>query len=243
MKRSQAGSGSSATPARAGHVCCAGCSTNSINGIARNPQCLTTGRRCKTGGNFKGNKMKKTLALLGLVVLCGCSTDKDYLAYLQAQQEANKQAAAEQKPLVRLTAQPGQQITGLAGLEVYTPTAAPVIQQAAPSQWASVANTALGVVGTVAGITAAGHAAVGIANSVGTAATTGYAHVQAPGASYSYGANSGANSGNTGQIAGTSQATATPTTITQPAPVIVQPATPVTVTQPAPVICNNGVCQ
>ena len=124
--------------------------------------------------------MKKSIMLV--LLLTGCASDKDYTAYLTAQQAANTQAAADQKPLVRITAQPGQNITGLQSLEVYTPTAAPVIQQARPNEWVGVVQTAVGVIGTVGHIRAAGQAAVGIADSVGRAGTAGYAHVQAPAA-------------------------------------------------------------
>lgn len=53
--------------------------------------------------------------------------------------------------------------------------------------------------------------------------------------SYTIGANSGSNSGNSGRLAGTAitDSTATPTVVTQPAPVIVRPEV---VVQPAPLI-------
>lgn len=126
----------------------------------------------------------KTLILMVMfaVLLAGCATDKDYAAYLAAQAAANDKAAADQKPLVRLVAQDGQAITGLHSLEVYTPAAAPVIQQARPNEWVGVVQTAVGVTGTVLGIRAAGHAAVGLADSVGRAGTAGYKYIQAPGA-------------------------------------------------------------
>ena len=64
--------------------------------------------------------MKRILALITLA-LAGCASDKEYTMYLQAQHEANKLAITEQKPLVRFTAQPGQNITGLATFEVFAP--------------------------------------------------------------------------------------------------------------------------
>lgn len=141
--------------------------------------------------------MKTILILLAALVVAGCATDKDYAAYLAAQSAENQRAMANQKPLVKITAQPGVPITGLESVEVYAPTSAPVVQQARANEWAGVAQTALGVVGTVAGIRAAGQAAVGLADSVGRAGTAGYDHVQATGAvtNTTIGANSGAGSG------------------------------------------------
>lgn len=186
----------------------------------------------------------KTLILMVMlaVALVGCATDKEYPDYLAAQSAANDKAAADQKPLVRLTAQPGQNITGLASLEVYTPSAAPVIQQARPSEWAGVVQTALGVTGTVLGIRAAGQAAAGLADSVGRAGTAGYQYIQAPAANVTttstIGANSGANSGNSGRIAGTAMtdATSVPTVVNATPPVVVTQPAPTVVIQPAPVI-------
>lgn len=194
--------------------------------------------------------MKVIITFLVTFMLFGCASDKEYkeyTAYLAAQQDANRQAAAEQKPLVRLVAQDGQAITGLHSLEVFTPTAAPVIQQARPNEWVSVWQTALGVTGTVLGIRAAGQAAVGLADSVGRAGTAGYQYIQAPGAvsttttTSTVGNNSGANSGNSGRIAGTSitDSTSAPTVVTQPATTVVNQPAPVIVTQPAPVVVQQ----
>lgn len=118
----------------------------------------------------------------------------------------------------------GQQITGLKSVRVYAPSAAPVIQQAKPNEWAAVASQALSVVGTVGGIVATGKAAVGIAREVRLGATAGYSHVQAPTTTTT---NTMSNSqGVLGS--GSVDMTHTPTVVTQPAPVIV--------TQPAPVV-------
>lgn len=126
--------------------------------------------------------MKMIAVIIVAIILAGCASDKEYQTYIAAQTEANRQAAADQKPLIRIEAQEGQTITGLKSVEVYTPTAAPVIQQARPSEWVGVMQTGIGVAGTVLGIRAAGHAAVGLADSVGRAGTTGYQYIQAPGA-------------------------------------------------------------
>ena len=169
----------------------------------------------------------KLLILAGaLAVLTGCASTSNYDAYLSAQSAANKLAVSEQKPLVRLTAQPGQAITGLAGLEVYMPGTAPTIQQARPNEWAGVVGQGLSVVGTVLGIKYTGQAAIGLADSVGRSGTAGYAHIQAPAANVStatttssvttssIGDNSGSNSGNSGRISGESMDTTS--SVTQP---------------------------
>lgn len=182
--------------------------------------------------------MKITLAIAAAVLLSACASGGDYKAYLAAHSEAQRLTAETQKPLVELTAHTGQPITGLAGLRVYMPTQAPVVQQARPNEWAAVVGQGLSIVGTVGGIVAAGRAASSLADSVGNAATAGYGYIQAPAANvtttttstHSVGAYSGENSGNSGRIAGSSMSdsTSSPTVVTQPPPVVV--------TQPAPVI-------
>ena len=124
----------------------------------------------------------KTALLLVSFVIAGCASSPDYDSYLKAQTEANRQAQESQKPLVRLTAQPGQQITGLQSLEVFAPTSMPVIQQARPNEWAAVVGQGLGVLGTVGSIYYGGKAAASLASEVRQAGTAGYAHIQAPGA-------------------------------------------------------------
>lgn len=99
-------------------------------------------------------------------------------------------------------------------------------------------------------------AATSIATTAGFVGIAG--KIQAPGAisttntttSGNSGAYSGTTAGNSGAYSGTvagnsgansGNATATPTVVNQPAPVIVQPATPIVVTQPAPTIVNPVV--
>ena len=172
--------------------------------------------------------MKYLLMMLALV-LAGCAST-EYRDYLTAAHEGHKLALQAQKPLVEIEAQEGQTITGLKAVRVYTPVAAPQVQQARPSEWAGVMNNALGVVGSLGGVYLGGKAAEGLANAVGGAATAGYQYIQAPGAVTNIGDNSGANSGNSGRIAGGDviDSTHAPTVVTQPDPVVV--------TQPAPVV-------
>ena len=129
--------------------------------------------------------MKTIIAVFAMLTLAGCASSGDYKQYVAAQSEANKLAVDTQKPLVRLTAQPGQAITGLASLEVYTPTAAPVIQQARPNEWVGVLGQGLSILGTVASLKVSGDAAIGLADSVGKWSTAGYSSVQAPAANIS----------------------------------------------------------
>lgn len=187
--------------------------------------------------------MKKRLfsVLILMSSLAGCASP-GYKEYLQAQSDANRQALEAQKPLIRITAQPGQQITGLQSLEVYTPQQMPVIQQARENEWARVLGQGLGVVGQVGSIYYGGKAAASLASEIRQAGTAGYAHIQAPGSvstttstttstvtTSTDTANTMSNS--TGVLgSGTYQLDSThaPTVVTQPTPVIV--------TQPAPVV-------
>ncbi len=173
------------------------------------------------------------ILLLGIVALAGCATTTDP-AYLQAQLDAQKLAAAEQKPLVRLTAHAGQQISGLASFEVYMPTQAPTIQQSRPNEWAGVVSQGLGVIGTLGGIYYAGKAAVGLADSVGSSNATIAGRIQAPGAVTTTNIGQGAYSPATA----TTTSTATPTVVNQPAPLVITQPQPLVITQPQPLIVN-----
>jgi hypothetical protein len=95
--------------------------------------------------------MKRLSMIMVLALVSGCAST-DYEAYLKAQSDAQAGAMAAQKPLVRIVARPGEAITGLSSIEVYTPVQAPVIQQARPSEWAGVLGNAVNVLGVVAGI-------------------------------------------------------------------------------------------
>ena len=168
--------------------------------------------------------MKRLVCLLVVAAITGCASNGEYDAYLRAQSQANTMHMQSQKPLVEIEAMEGQQITGLKSVRVYAPSAAPVIQQAKPNEWAAVASQALSVVGTVGGIVATGKAAVGIAREVRLGSTAGYSHVQAPTTTTT---NTMSNSqGVLGS--GAVDMTHTPTVVNQPAPVIV--------TQPDPVV-------
>ena len=132
--------------------------------------------------------MKRTL----LIALAGCAAfmtgcaGADYQRYLEAQTELIK---AGQKPILIITALPGQQISGLASIEVNAPSSggAGVANLQPPrSEWAGVVRdigvTALGAASGVAttGLIVGGVKSLG--NNIERGSTAGYEHVQAPGA-------------------------------------------------------------
>ena len=123
--------------------------------------------------------MKTLLAVLVAVSLAGCSSTGSYDRYIEAQSSANSAAIKAQKPMVRIIAEPGKSITGLASIEVYGPMTLPQVQQERPSEWAAVAQSALGVLGIVGGVIASGNASVDLANAVGASAGQGYKYIQA----------------------------------------------------------------
>jgi hypothetical protein len=159
--------------------------------------------------------MRLVIMLLALT-LAGCAGSGDYAKYVDAQAQL---ARENQKPLLILEAQDGQPIAGLKRLEVNAPGGNPGSVIAAPrNEWAGVIQSGLGVLGTVGGVVAGGMAAKGLATAVGNAATAGYSHVQAPGAST---VTTTTNTASNGSVAGggsvapvTSTTTATTTTTT-----------------------------
>ncbi len=110
-----------------------------------------------------------TLALAG----CGSSYDK----YVETQRELITEALEHQKPLVKITAQEGQTITGLASVEVFAPQALPRIEQERPSQLiGAVERVAMGALG-VAGTKVIADTALGVAQEIRGAGTHGYDYV------------------------------------------------------------------
>ena len=133
--------------------------------------------------------MKQLLTIIIALSLTACGSlggsklppDADYASYLAAR-EADAANHKQSIELVKIEAQPGQQISvsGLKSVSVSMPAPpAPGVQQkeTRPSEWASVASTGLNVLGTVLGIKFTGQAAVGLANAVGNAATGSRANV------------------------------------------------------------------
>ena len=116
--------------------------------------------------------------------------------------------------MLRITAQPGQPITGLASIEVYGPGMS--IQQEKDNEWARVVSSGLQVVGVVGGIVAAGRASEDLVNAVGGLGITSSV------------VNTDNRTVDTHAITDSYNATATPTVVnpvvvTQPQPLVVQP--------------------
>lgn len=122
--------------------------------------------------------MKNPLLFVAALLLSGCvTTDEAYRDYLTAQHRATEMTLAQQKPLVELVALPGQQITGLSALRVYTPAVVPAVQQARPNEWVGVIERAIGVGGTVLGLKISTDGSRDLVNAVGAAVGQGYQYV------------------------------------------------------------------
>ncbi len=150
-------------------------------------------------------------ALIPMTLLTGCASTDSYGRYLSAQSAAIK----SQKPILKITAQPGQPITGLASIEVYGPGMN--IQQEKDNEWARVVTAGIQTVGVVGGIVAAGQASQDLVNAVGGL-----------GISSSVVTNTDNRTSDRHDIANAYNQTATPTVVnpvvvTQPQPLVVQP--------------------
>jgi hypothetical protein len=183
----------------------------------------------------------KLIAIVTALALTGCATGKEYEAYAEAHKAQAAAQAARYKALSDIAAQ-GDTTAKVAAVITLNQSSGQASQIAAPKsaaehliQWTSILLPSLT---NIYGINK--QAQVGIAQSnnattlgVSTnAAFVGLAgKIQAPAANVTttttttIGANSGANSGNSGRLAGTSitDNTSTPTVVVQPAPVIVRP--------------------
>ncbi len=159
------------------------------------------------------------IAILGAIIVSslftGCASTESYGRYLQAQSAAIK----AQKPVLRITAQPNQAITGLQSIEVYGPGMS--IQQERPSEWAAVVSSGINVLGVVGGIVAAGQASQDLVNAVGGLGISSSV------------INTDNRTSDRHDIANAYNQTATPTVVTQPAPI--------TVTQPVPLVVQPQV--
>lgn len=158
------------------------------------------------------------IAALTVFVLTGCASPEAYRNYLSAQSAAIK----AQKPMLRIVAQEGVPITGLASIEVYGPGMS--IQQERPSEWAAVATSGLQVLGVVGGIVAAGNASESLVQAVGGLGISSNV------------VNTDNRTFDTHAISDSYNATATPTVVTAPAPVVVTQPAPVIVQQPQPIV-------
>jgi len=152
--------------------------------------------------------MKLTILAISVSMLfAGCASTESYNRYLQAQSAAIK----SQKPMLKITATPGQAITGLASIEVYGPGMS--IQQEKDNEWARVATSGLQVVGVVGGIVAAGNASVNLVDAVGgLGITSSVSTITTDNRTW-----------DTHAITDSYNSTATPTVVTTPAAQIVNP--------------------
>lgn len=148
--------------------------------------------------------------------LTGCASTESYGRYLSAQSAAIK----AQKPMLRITAQPGQPITGLSSIEVYGPGMS--IQQERPSEWAAVATSGINMIGVVGGIAAMGQASRQLADSVGAVAGNGPVTTTTDNRTWT--TDTHAVTGSYNPIDSTHAPTVVnPVIVTQPAPIVVQP--------------------
>lgn len=209
--------------------------------------------------------MKKLLLILTILTLAGCSTAAEKqsatTAFYAAQSAHETAQAVAVKPVFEMKGIAGQSIElkGVQSLTVWGGNnasqqaafqAAPVQQSEFSAGLREVRETVLGVMPYALGA-AAIRGVSSLGDNIQRGSTAGYPYVQAPlapQANYSYGANSGVNSGNSGNIAaGTSStvtapiATATPTVVNQPAPVVVVAPNPVIVPTAPPVVVNPCV--
>ena len=199
----------------------------------------------------------KTLVIIAALTLTGCATGQQYQAYAEAHkaqasaQSARYQALADIAKQGDTTAKVAAVMSlQMGGQQQQSQIAAPKTAGDHLIQWTSILLPSLT---NIYGINK--QASVGIAQSnnatalgISTnAAFVGMAsQIQAPApnmtlsgtgvlgsGSYTIGANSGANSGNSGRLAGQgiTDNTSTPTVVNQPEPLVI--------TQPAPIIVGN----
>lgn len=194
--------------------------------------------------------MKTTLTLLAALALTACASP-DYAQYAKAQESIaaskSQSDAARYRAMSDIAAQGDSAAKVAAVMALAIGQSAPSQQIAAPQpnqalQWASILVPGLTQIygiranADVAMRSSDNAAATSAATTAGFVGIAG--KIQAAGPSYTYGANSGTNSGNSGRLAGTTMmdATSAPTVVYQPDPVVVQPVIvdPVVVQVPTP---------
>jgi hypothetical protein len=144
--------------------------------------------------------------LSALFVMSGCTTSGGMKAdVLGANIEIAKQRAIQRPVLDAEIPTPN----GIMKIVVHAPNTSPTTVAMPDDGWARVADRAVGVLGTAAGLYLGGEAAVSLVR------------------------------GTSAGIADALRVQPAPTVVNQPAPVVVQPAEPVIVEQPAPVIIEQ----
>jgi hypothetical protein len=192
----------------------------------------------------------KTLVIIAALTLTGCATGQQYQAYADAHkaqasaQSARYQALADIAKQGDTTAKVAAVMSlQMGGQQQQSQIAAPKTVGDHLIQWTSILLPSLTNIYGINKQAQVGIAQSNNATSLGistNAAFVGLAgKIQAPAANVTttstIGANSGANSGNSGRLAGTSitDNTSTPTVVTQPTPVIVRPEV---IQPPTPVV-------
>jgi hypothetical protein len=199
--------------------------------------------------------MKLIAIILTALALTGCAT-AEYQAYAEAHksqaaaQTARYQALADIAKMGDTTAKVAAVMSLQMGWQQASQITAPKSWADYALQWTGLLLPTIGQVYSINKQTQVGIVQSNNATALGVstnAAFVGLAgKIQAPAANVSttttstVGANSGANSGNSGRLAGTSitDNTSTPTVVTQPAPVIVRPEVvqPVVIQPTTPVV-------
>ena len=110
--------------------------------------------------------MKRVVILLALG-LAGCAN----MEHQADQLEAIKLHYAAQKPLIRIEALPGQQITGLASIEINVPQPAPIIPQPQPHPAWQTLNNLLPFVATVFTMRESSRVMIGVAGVLNRASS------------------------------------------------------------------------
>jgi PBP1b-binding outer membrane lipoprotein LpoB len=209
--------------------------------------------------------MKSIIAVLCAIVLSGCAST-EYQAYADAHKAQAAAQTARYQALADIAKQGDTTAKVAAVMSLQMSGGQQSSQIAMPKSWADYALQGLSVLLPTAGqiYTVNKQTTLGMRQSDNStalglstnAAFVGIAsRIQAPAANvttiggngvigagtYSIGANSGQNSGNSGRLAGggITDNTSVPTVVNQPAPVIVTQPAPITVTQPAPVIVTQ----
>jgi hypothetical protein len=189
--------------------------------------------------------MKSILTILLAVSLTGCAT-AEYQAYADVHKAQAAAQAARYKALADIAAQGDTTAKVAAVMSLQIGSQQPQSQVAAPKsfgdhllQWTSILLPTATQVYSINKQASTSIAQSNNATALGISTNQAFVgiagKIQAPAANVTttIGANSGANSGNSGRLAGTSitDNTSTPTVVTQP--------TPVVVVQPAPVIVRT----
>ena len=209
--------------------------------------------------------MKLIAPMLAVLSLTGCAT-AEYAAYADAHKAQAAAQTARFQALADIAKQGDTTAKVAAVMSLQMGGGQQSAQIATPKSWADYAMQwtglllpTVGQIYTINKQTSLGMRQSDNATALGISTNNAFvgmaSQIQAPAANvttiggngvigagtYSIGANSGSNSGNSGRLAGggITDNTSVPTVVNQPAPVIVTQPAPITVTQPAPVVVTQ----